>query len=104
YDLGSPSSASMTINDNDYSGDLPRISIGNASDTENHSQVFLVTLSCPSNQTVTVAYATADGSAKVSQPDYSSTSGTLTFGTFQTSQNITVPVTDDSLDEDDETF
>src|SRR5439155_13528044 len=44
-----------------------------------------------SNSTVTVHYATANGTA-VSGTDYTATSGTLTFGPGQTAQNITVPI------------
>jgi len=46
-----------------------------------------------SNSTVTVHYATANGTA-VSGTDYTATSGTLTFGPGQTVQNITVPISD----------
>ena len=46
-----------------------------------------------SNSTVTVHYATANGTA-VSGTDYTATSGTLTFGPGQTEQNITVPILD----------
>ena len=46
-----------------------------------------------SNSTVTVHYATANGTA-VSGTDYTATSGTLTFGPGQTEQNITVPIVD----------
>src|ERR1043166_1870383 len=65
-------------------------------------QLF-VYLSGSSSQTITVDYATADGTA-VAGSDYTSTSGTLTFAPGETSKSFTVSVTDDSLDEDDETF
>jgi chitinase len=44
-----------------------------------------------STSTVTVSYATADGSAKAGT-DYTATSGKLTFGPGQTVKNITVPI------------
>jgi Calx-beta domain/Fibronectin type III domain len=44
-----------------------------------------------SASTVTVKYATKDGSA-VAGTDYTTTSGTLTFGPGQSLQNITVPI------------
>jgi chitinase len=48
-----------------------------------------------SASTVTVKYTTTNGSA-VAGTDYTSTSGTLTFGPGQTVQNITVPIIDRS--------
>ncbi len=65
--------------------------------------VFNVTLSPASSQTVTVNYATQNGTA--TQPaDYAVTSATLTFAPGETTKTITVPVKGDLLDEDDETF
>jgi Calx-beta domain len=49
----------------------------------------------PSASTVTVHYATANGSATAGT-DYTATSGTLTFGPGQTAQNIVVPILDRS--------
>jgi YD repeat-containing protein len=57
---------------------------------------------CP----ITVSHATANGTA-LAGIDYTATSGTLSFpvGTANgTMQAISVPVTNDALDEDDETF
>jgi hypothetical protein len=53
--------------------------------------------------TVTVNYATANGTATTGT-DYVSTNGTLTFLPGQTSQTITVTVLGDTLDELDETI
>jgi chitinase len=52
---------------------------------------FVVTLSAPSAQPVSVAYATADGSARAGI-DYVASAHTLTFTPGQTEQNITVAV------------
>jgi len=52
---------------------------------------------------LTVDFATANGTAIAGQ-DYTSTSGTLTFGAGETSKTIQVPITDDSTTEADETF
>lgn len=52
--------------------------------------------------TVTVAYATSDGTA--SNQDYTPQTGTLTFADGVDSQQITVDITDDILIENNETF
>jgi hypothetical protein len=64
---------------------------------------FTVSLSASSTGTVTVNYATADGTA-IAGSDYTAASGTLTFDPGQTSKTITVKVTGDRIDEPDETF
>ena len=56
---------------------------------------FAVTLSRAAGGTVTVDYATEDGSAQAGA-DYTATSGTLTFATGQSSQTVNVTVLDDS--------
>ena len=56
-----------------------------------------------SGQTVTVAYATANGSA-IAGSDYDSTSGSLTFLPGETQKQITVLVKSDALTESTETF
>ena len=67
-------------------------------------QAFTVTLSVASSETVTVGYATADGTAAAGD-DYTSTSGTLTLSPGGSlSQTFSVPILGDALDEDDETF
>ena len=64
---------------------------------------FTVTLSGISPDTVTVDYASADGTA-VAPGDYSATSGTLTFLSGETTQAVTVDVNGDAFDEEDETY
>src|SRR5207249_1731171 len=66
--------------------------------------VFTVSLSIPSSQTITVNYATADGTALVSDNDYQSASGTITFVPGQMTATITVLVNGDTKFEPDETF
>jgi hypothetical protein len=53
--------------------------------------VFTVTLSPVSTSTVTVLYRTVDGTAQAGV-DYTTTTGTLTFGPGVTSRNVTVPI------------
>lgn len=64
---------------------------------------FVVSLSATSNSNVTVSYATADGMAMASS-DYTAASGTLTFTPGQTSQQVSVAVSGDAIDEEDEWF
>ena len=64
---------------------------------------FTVTLSEASSQTVTVAYATANGTATAGS-DYTATAGTLTFAPGTLTQPVLVPVAGDTLYEPDETF
>jgi subtilisin-like proprotein convertase family protein len=85
----------------------PQLSIGDAAVTEGHTgtanATFPVTLSAASAETVTVAYATADGTA-VAPGDYAATSGTLTFAPGETSKSILVAVNGDTAEEGNETF
>jgi hypothetical protein len=94
-----------TIIDNDAAptisiSDAPATPEGNSGST---NAVFTVTLSNGSSSSVTVNYATADGTATAGA-DYTSTAATLTFESGQTTRNITVPVLSDTTDEPDETF
>ncbi len=87
--------------------EAPTISIDDVSVTEGNSGAtpagFTVSLDTPSTETVTVDYATADGSATAGL-DYTAASGTLTFLPGQTSKPVSVDVLGDLLDEPNETF
>ena len=52
---------------------------------------------------VTVDYATRDGSARAGA-DYTETRGTLRFNSLETERTVTVPITDDTVPDDGETF
>ena len=65
--------------------------------------VFTVTLDPPSDQTVSVDFATADGTATAGS-DYTAASGSLTFAPGQTTTNISITVTADVPVENDEIF
>ena len=84
----------------------PRSTISNVSVTEGNTGTktasFTVTLSAASGQTVTVNYATANGTATAGS-DYVATTGTLTFAPGVTSQPVAVTVNGDALNEADET-
>ena len=85
----------------------PTISINDVSVAEGNTggkNAFLVvTLSAASYLTVTVNYATADGTATAGS-DYVAASGTLTFAPDQTRKEIPVLITPDVVSEPDETF
>ena len=64
---------------------------------------FTVTLNAPSGRTVSVGYATADGTA-TAPADYVAATGTVSFAAGETTRTITVAVNGDLTDEIDETF
>ena len=64
---------------------------------------FVVTLSRAASGTVSVDYATADGSATAGD-DYSVASGTLTFAAGETTKPVSVAVLDDAVNDGEETF
>jgi len=85
----------------------PEIIINDVTVTEGNSGTvnasFTVSLTAASSQTVTVDFATADGSA-TAPADYQANGGTLTFNPGQTTKTIAVIVNGDLVDELDETF
>src|SRR5207244_1311511 len=66
--------------------------------------VFTVSLSAAYDQSVTVQYATANGTATVADRDYLSQKGTLTFAPGATTKTISITVYGDTKTESDETF
>lgn len=73
-------------------------------DAGTKTATFVVSLGRPVSKTVTVDYATADGSATVGDKDYVAKSGSLTFEPGETRKTITVDVNGDTTPEIDETF
>jgi hypothetical protein len=65
--------------------------------------LHLVTLSVASASSVTVDFATADGTATAGS-DYTATTGTLTFAPGTVVHNVTVSITGDTTVEPDETY
>ena len=90
-------------NDDDGGGRTPELSIGDAAVQEGGTAQFEVTLRPASEQTVTVNFETADGTAKAGS-DYTETSGTLTFTAGQPTKTISVSTVDDDAQESDERF
>ena len=83
--------------------DASVLSVGNAEAAEDDGNVvFTVSISAAAGGEVTVDYATSNGTATAGQ-DYTSTTGTLTFpANSVVSRTISVPVTDDTVDEEEE--
>ncbi|WP_420904253.1 Calx-beta domain-containing protein [Candidatus Magnetaquiglobus chichijimensis] len=109
--LSNPSNATLgttsgtgTLTDDD---NPPTVSINSPSVTEGNSGTtnltYTVTLSAASSKTITVDYATANGTATAGS-DYTAASGTLTFAAGETSKTFTVTVAGDTTDESDETL
>ena len=76
---------------------LPALSVSDAQAVEGAGAVlaFTVTLAPAATGTVTVDWATADGTA-VAGSDYTAGTGTLTFAPGETSKTVSVAVVDDS--------
>jgi len=85
----------------------PTLSVADAVGTEGDSgttpMTFTVTLSAPDGKPVSVAYATADGSARAPD-DYEATSGYLKFNPGETTKTVTVLIKGDTLNEANETL
>ena len=102
--IGTPGTAVLTITDDDAT---PSLAIADLSQAEGNSGttpfVLNVSLSAASGQTVTVAFASANGSASTPS-DYAAGSGTLTFVPGDVSETLTINVNGDTTVEPDETF
>jgi hypothetical protein len=100
-------SVSVLLNDHNWTPPPPSIAIGDVTITEGNTgtraAAFTVTLSAASSQPVTVAYATANGTATAGS-DYKGIAGTVTIPAGQTRGTITVLVNGDRLPEANETF
>ena len=93
-----------TINDDD---DPPAISIDDIivseGDSGSSDATFTVSLDQASSKTITVDYETLADSATAGT-DYTIASDTITFTPGSDSETITISITGDTIDEDDETF
>ncbi len=99
------SSATITLESDDPEFETPKaLSVADVVTDESARQaVFTVNLSGESSKTVTVDYATSDGTA-TNGADYTGGSGSLTFAPGDTEKTVSFGILDDSLDEDDEIF
>src|SRR6185312_6173304 len=102
--LGTPATSSVIIFDDDPT---PVISINDVTVAEGNSAissaVFTVNLDHPSALTITVNYASANGSATAGS-DYQAVSGILTFNPGEMSKPIPVNINGDLLPEVNENF
>ncbi|MBD2390920.1 S8 family serine peptidase [Aphanizomenon flos-aquae FACHB-1171] len=108
YTVGTAASATVNIADNDLPVNPIIIDLSTNQTvvegiTSPQNVTYTVTLSGDSTETVTVQYATVNNTA-IAGSDYTTTSGTLTFDPGVTSQDIIIPILNDSLNEAQETF
>ena len=83
----------------------PLLSIGSVGGSEDVGSLeFTVDLSPASLQTVTVGYATADGTASAGTDYTEQSGGRLTFAPGTTVRTIAVAIAADDVDEEEETF
>ena len=85
---------------------LPKLSVADAEATEGEDVAFTVTLSAAAAENVTVNWATSveTGDTAISGTDFTAASSTLTFMPGDTEKTVTVQTTEDTTDEDKETF
>lgn len=99
---GTPSSANLWIIDDDIAGQF-QFDASGFSVNENAGQATIVVKRVGGNNgTVTVQYATGNGTASAGA-DYAAKSGVLTFNAGDTSKSFTVPILEDTTDENTET-
>ena len=107
--IGTASTGTGTITDDDAVATLPALSINSPTVTEGDegstAMTFTVTLSPASDKTVTVEYTQGTGSTATAGTDFTAiTTSTLTFAAGDTSKTFAVSVTGDTTDESDETI
>ena len=91
-----------TIRNTEVTTPGPRLRVNDPEATEGSDATldFVVTLSPAATGTVTVAYATSDGTATAGS-DYTADSGTLTFAAGETTRTISIAIEDDGVAEGD---
>ena len=100
---GSRGSATKTVTARGGTTRSSALSVADATEGEGATLDFLVRLDGNPGSDVTVDYGTRDGTATAGS-DYTETSGTLTFEPGEDEQTVSVPITDDAVEDDGETF
>lgn len=102
---GNTSSASLNVTRTGTAVNLSieNVTIESEGDEGAANATFTVSLSSAAQETVTVDFMTASGTA-TADGDFQPASGTLTFEPGTTSRTISVPIIGDTLDEPDEAF
>ena len=96
--------AVVTVAANQAEAGTPLLRVdGGSFDERTGNAGFVFNLDRPSNDVVSVRYATANDQATAGS-DYAATSGVLSFSPGQTVATVWVPIIDDSLAENDELF
>jgi hypothetical protein len=102
--MGSPTSATLTITDEDEAGDLSFSMATYSVDESAGSAMIAVRRTGGSNGAVSVQCNTANGTA-TAPADYTATMATLSWADGDVADKIcTIPIVDDSNDESDETI
>ena len=102
---GSRGSATKTVTARGGTTRSAALSVADAEATEGEDATldFLVRLDGNPGSDVTVDYGTRDGTATAGS-DYTETTGTLTFAPGEDEQTVSVPIEDDAVEDDGETF
>ena len=101
--IGAPNNNTVTIVDDDP---MPTVQFNSATasaDEGDTNAILQATLSNPSAFTVTATYNTVNGSA-IAGNDYVATTGIITFAPGTTLASVQVPLSEDVIDELNETF
>ena len=105
--LRSPTNATLTVGDGtgtiEDADELPALSVAGGEGVEGGQVDFAVTLAGSTSRPVSVAYATADGSA-LSGIDYGPVQGVLTLAPGEVRRTVPVALVNDAANEPDETF
>ncbi len=96
--------ARATIIDNDAPSGTPVVSVSDfVIDEQTKEAAFVITLDRPSTSTVSLNYATQDGTAQAGS-DYVGLSGSLNFAAGEVTKTVKVSMINDSLAEPSESF
>ncbi|MFL5238273.1 MAG: DUF4082 domain-containing protein [Rhizomicrobium sp.] len=101
--LGVPRTVLVTIVDNDSPATISMADVAVTVTESTPTATLTVLRSGNTDQAATIHFATSNGSA-LGGSDYTASSGTVTFAAGQVSQTISVPITNDTIPENDESF